>query len=118
MISNKPFNSFSDYLEKKYGCKVYKVAVDAGMTCPNRDGTKGIGGCTFCNNKGFSINSRLSEIDPVKDQVQRGIKFKKNRYKAKKLNLHHFFNRFVMNSLVGASFFHFIHNVNMDSPLV
>ena len=44
----------SDYYRKKYGCKVYKLSIDAGFTCPNRDGTAGIGGCIFCNADGGS----------------------------------------------------------------
>ena len=45
-------------MREKYGYKVHKLAIDAQFTCPNRDGTKGIGGCTFCNNVSFSPNAR------------------------------------------------------------
>ena len=79
----KPYYSFNKYLQNKFGCKVYKVTIDAGMTCPNRDGTKGVGGCIYCNNEGFSVNSRR-EIRPVREQVSEGIKFKKKRYNAEK----------------------------------
>lgn len=48
----KRYYSLNDYLQDKYGQKVYKLALDAGFTCPNRDGTKGFGGCTFCLNGG------------------------------------------------------------------
>ncbi len=54
----KPYRAFSDYLKEKFGCKVYKVTIDAGFTCPNRDGTFGYGGCIYCNNEGFSPNVR------------------------------------------------------------
>ena len=50
-------NTFGHYLRQKFGEKVHKVSVNASFTCPNRDGTKGIGGCTFCNNASFSPNS-------------------------------------------------------------
>lgn len=56
-------NTFGRYLRHKYGEKVHKVSVNASFTCPNRDGSKGIGGCTFCNNASFSPGStRAGEI--------------------------------------------------------
>lgn len=60
-------NTFGRYLRQKYGEKVHKVSVNASFTCPNRDGSKGIGGCTFCNNASFSPGStRAGEIS---DQI-------------------------------------------------
>ena len=50
--------TFGRAMREKYGYKVHKLAIDAQFTCPNRDGTKGIGGCTFCNNVSFSPNTR------------------------------------------------------------
>ena len=50
-------NTFGRYLRGKYGEKVHKLSVNASFTCPNRDGSKGIGGCTFCNNASFSPNT-------------------------------------------------------------
>lgn len=50
--------TFGRAMREKYGYKVHKLSIDAQFTCPNRDGTKGIGGCTFCNNTSFSPNSR------------------------------------------------------------
>lgn len=49
---NKRYYTMNYYLKNKYGTKVAKVPLNAGFTCPNRDGTKGIGGCTFCSSKG------------------------------------------------------------------
>lgn len=46
------FNSIGSYLKKEFGCKVIKLSLDAGFTCPNRDGTKGTGGCIFCSSDG------------------------------------------------------------------
>jgi len=46
------FNSIGDYLKQRFGCKVIKLSLDAGFTCPNRDGTKGTGGCIFCSAEG------------------------------------------------------------------
>lgn len=46
------FNSIGKYLKERFGCKVIKLSLDAGFTCPNRDGTKGTGGCIFCSAEG------------------------------------------------------------------
>jgi radical SAM superfamily enzyme len=46
-------NSYGHYLRRRFGCRVSKVNVDAGFTCPNRDGSKGSGGCIYCNNVSF-----------------------------------------------------------------
>ena len=46
------YTRLSDHYRKKFGCKVYKLSIDAGFTCPNRDGTCGIGGCIFCSGRG------------------------------------------------------------------
>ena len=81
-----PYYSFNQYLRDKFGTKVHKVTVDAKFTCPNRDGSKGWGGCTFCNNEGFSINTRNgdSSCGSVEEQLLQGIDFKRKRYKAEK----------------------------------
>lgn len=50
----KPYRDFADFLSGHFGCKVQKIAVNAGFTCPNRDGSKGTGGCTYCNNQSFN----------------------------------------------------------------
>lgn len=65
-----PLNLYSRYIKNHYGSRVQKIPVDAGFTCPNRDGVKGIGGCTFCNNDAFSMGERTFS---VKDQVSNGI---------------------------------------------
>ena len=51
-------NTFGQDLKRRYGARVHKLAIHAGFTCPNRDGSKGRGGCTFCNNASFSPNAR------------------------------------------------------------
>jgi hypothetical protein len=51
-------HSFGQAMIEKHGERVHKIALDAGFTCPNRDGSKGIGGCTFCNNVSFSPGAR------------------------------------------------------------
>lgn len=61
MVLSDRINTYGQDLLKRYGMRVHKIALDAGFTCPNRDGTKGTGGCTFCNNVSFSpaVGSRL-----------------------------------------------------------
>lgn len=57
-----------------------KVAVDAGFTCPNRDGTKGVGGCTYCDNNAFNP-SYCTPVEPLKSQIEKGIEFHRVRYR-------------------------------------
>ncbi|MCX7193651.1 MAG: TIGR01212 family radical SAM protein [Proteobacteria bacterium] len=54
MILSERVNTFGQYMLRRHGERVHKIALDAGFTCPNRDGTKGRGGCSFCNNTSFS----------------------------------------------------------------
>ncbi|MBY0576854.1 MAG: TIGR01212 family radical SAM protein [Gallionellaceae bacterium] len=58
MVLSNRINTYGQYLLHRYGERVHKIALDAGLTCPNRDGSKGTGGCTFCNNESFSPNGR------------------------------------------------------------
>src|SRR5512138_826240 len=51
------YNAYGRYLRDRFGCRVYKVIVDAGFTCPNRDGTVAVGGCTYCDNDSFRPES-------------------------------------------------------------
>ncbi len=79
----KRYRALSDHLKEKYGCKVHKVSLDAGFTCPNRDGRLGTGGCVYCNNQGFSPNTRRPRI-PISEQLEQGMAFLRRRYKAEK----------------------------------
>ena len=70
-FSNGHFYSVNQYYKELFGTKIYKISLDAGCTCPNRDGTKGLGGCIFCGESGsgdFAANRFLS----VKNQVEQG----------------------------------------------
>lgn len=72
-VTERPrYTSFARYLRDRFGCRVHKVTIHAGFTCPNRDGTLGRGGCTFCNNAGFSPNARVDPSE-VEEQLARGI---------------------------------------------
>jgi hypothetical protein len=80
---SRRFNSYAEYIKKQFGGRVQKVTVDAGFTCPNRDGTKGTGGCTYCDNNGFNP----SYCDPRKSitqQIKEGIEFHSIRYRRAK----------------------------------
>ena len=78
----KRFYDYNSFLKYKFGQKIYKISLDAGFSCPNIDGTKGYGGCIYCNNKSFSPAHRYRDIS-LKDQIEIGKKVGK-RYKAKK----------------------------------
>lgn len=73
------FNAYSNYFRSRYGARVQKVSIDAGFTCPNRDGTKGVGGCTYCNNAAFNP-SYCVPAKSVTQQIEEGIEFHKWRY--------------------------------------
>ncbi len=75
-------NTFGQYLLSRYGERVHKVAIDAGFTCPNRDGSIGRGGCTFCNNVSFSPNGRQPES--ISAQIESGRQVLRKRTGAKK----------------------------------
>lgn len=66
---------FNQYLKEKYGGRIQKISIDAGFTCPNRDGFKGHGGCTFCNNASFSPYAMSKQT--VEDQIEKSIDFYK-----------------------------------------
>ena len=75
-------NTLGQSLLRTYKERVHKVAIDAGLSCPNRDGSLGIGGCTFCNNDTFSPNGR--QPDPILTQIQSGREVLLKRTGAKK----------------------------------
>lgn len=74
------FNSYAGYFRRTFGSRVQKVAVHAGFTCPNRDGTLGSAGCTFCNNGAFTPSYCFSGKS-VGEQIEEGIAFHRRRYR-------------------------------------
>ena len=76
----KRYNSFVGYFKEKYGCRLQKIVVDAGFTCPNRDGRVGFGGCTYCNNDAFHPNYSTPDKS-IFQQLEEGIEFHLNRYR-------------------------------------
>lgn len=81
--TSRRYNAFLDYSRERFGERVQKVSVDAGFSCPNRDGTKGYGGCTYCNNISF-VPPYCQPGMSVADQVSAGIEYLSRRYIANK----------------------------------
>ncbi len=78
---NSLYFKLSDYLKQRFNRRVYKISVDGGFTCPNRDGTKGFGGCVFCNEKGSGEHTLNGDI---KGQVENAISLAKQKGKGEK----------------------------------
>lgn len=77
---DRRFNSYSRYFRRALGGRVQKVAINAGFTCPNRDGTAGVGGCTFCNNEAFTPSYCRPEKS-ITQQIDEGVEFHSRRYR-------------------------------------
>ncbi len=77
---NKRYNTFVGYYRRLYGERLQKLVIDAGFTCPNRDGTAGFGGCTYCDNAAFHPNYSTPDMD-IARQLDEGISFHKIRYR-------------------------------------
>ena len=67
-FNGRRYHVYNDWAKIEFGGRLQKVSIDAGFTCPNRDGSLGVGGCTFCNNEGFSP-SYLREQPDVLAQI-------------------------------------------------
>lgn len=83
MGNNILYNVYSDYLKKKYGTKVYKLPVGLPVTCPNRDGQCGAGGCTFCGEIGAGYENLPAEMT-VAEQIKVNMAHIAPKYKAEK----------------------------------
>ena len=81
--TDKRYNQYSAYLKNKFGVKVYKITLDAGFSCPNRDGTISTGGCIFCD-EGGSFSQAHSNLLSIEEQIETGIKNLSTRFKAQK----------------------------------
>ena len=77
---NRRFNSYSNYFTKQFGGRVQKISIDAGFSCPNRDGKLSTGGCTFCSNAAFNPSYCKPEKS-IKQQIEEGIEFHQKRYR-------------------------------------
>jgi radical SAM protein (TIGR01212 family) len=77
---SRRFNSYAGYFEKTFGGRVQKLSIDAGFTCPNRDGFLAENGCTYCDNNSFNPSYCLPHKS-VTQQIAEGIEFHKRRYR-------------------------------------
>lgn len=78
--TERRLNTYGDYFKKRFGGRVQKITIDAGFTCPNRDGTCGRGGCTFCDNKAFNPSYNNPDKSIV-EQIRQGMEFHRVRYR-------------------------------------
>lgn len=79
-FTDRRFNSYSGYFTKLFGSRVQKISIDAGFSCPNRDGKISTGGCTFCSNAAFNPSYCQPE-KTIRQQIEEGIEFHKRRYR-------------------------------------
>lgn len=77
------YNNYSTFIKEKFGQRVQKISINTGFTCPNRDGSKGIGGCTYCNNQTFSP-AYTSKRKDIERQLDEGIAFFSKKYNSNK----------------------------------
>lgn len=77
---SRRFNSYAGYFKRTFGERVQKLTIDAGFTCPNRDGTVGTGGCTYCSNDAFNP-SYCTPQKSILQQLDEGVTFHANRYR-------------------------------------
>jgi uncharacterized protein len=86
---NRRFNSYAEYFKLNFGQRVQKLTLDAGFTCPNRDGSIAIGGCTYCNNDAFNP-SYCTPKKSITQQLSEGVEFHHVRYRRAKSYLAYF----------------------------
>ncbi|MDP3453396.1 MAG: TIGR01212 family radical SAM protein [Bacteroidales bacterium] len=77
---NRRFNSYVGYFREMYGSRLQKIVIDAGFSCPNRDGSITTGGCTYCNNEAFHPSYSTPD-KTISQQLEEGIEFHKRRYR-------------------------------------
>ncbi|HTY63886.1 MAG TPA: TIGR01212 family radical SAM protein [Acidobacteriota bacterium] len=77
------YKAYGRFLKEKFGCRVCKVSVDGGFSCPNRDGTIATSGCVYCSNDSFRPTT-ANRLKSVSDQIQDGIEFFRKRLNAEK----------------------------------
>lgn len=112
MNLQKPYNSYSEYLKNEYGEKVYKLPIKLdNITCPNRDGRLGYGGCIFCSESGGSFEN-LSPDNSIKDQLLTNKEYISKRYKAKKFIA--YFQNFTNTYMDDERFFDYINQCQLE----
>ena len=82
-MTSKRYTTFTDELRQRFGCRVQRIALDAGLTCPNRDGSLGIGGCSFCGDRGAAAVGVQTEL-PLAEQLQRSKAYLRQKFRAER----------------------------------
>ncbi|MDY0383273.1 TIGR01212 family radical SAM protein [Trichlorobacter sp.] len=80
-MTTKRYTTFTAELRQRFGCRVQRISLDAGLTCPNRDGSLGIGGCSFCGDRGAAAVGVQTEL-PLAEQLQRSKEYLRRKFKA------------------------------------
>lgn len=80
-FTGKRYLDYSSFIKSTFGERVQKISLDIGFSCPNRDGSKGYGGCTYCNNNTFNPDY-CEPTKSIKEQLEQGISFFEKKYKA------------------------------------
>ena len=75
--TSQRYLNYNQVLKSEFTERVQKISINAGFTCPNRDGNRGIGGCTYCNNQTFSPEY-CKPTKSITQQIEEGIEFSKN----------------------------------------
>ena len=88
-FNGRRYHAYNDWVKHAHGGRRQKISIDAGFTCPNRDGKLGIGGCSFCNNEGFTPGY-LREQRDIDSQIETGLAFMRRRYPDTKTFLAYF----------------------------
>lgn len=108
----KPYNSYSEYLQKQYGTKVYKLPIKLdNITCPNRDGKLGFGGCIFCSESGGSFEN-VSSKNSILDQLAINMEYISKKYKASKFIA--YFQNFTNTYMDDDQFFDYINQCKIQ----
>lgn len=83
MMPDKLYRDYNSYLRQRFGCRVQKISLDAGLSCPNRDGTLGYEGCIYCNDRGSGTGA-AQRLQSITEQLQAAKSYLGRRYKARK----------------------------------
>ncbi|MFR9650322.1 MAG: TIGR01212 family radical SAM protein [Rikenellaceae bacterium] len=114
-FNGRRFNSYSAHFKRIFGERMQKVTINAGFTCPNRDGVKGVGGCSFCNNEAFTP-SYCTKEKSVAQQINEGIEFHTNRYRKATRYLAYF--QSFSNTYAPLSELKKLYDQALDNPLI
>ena len=82
-LGKKRYNDYPTFFKTLFEERVQKLSIDGGFTCPNRDGSKGVGGCSFCNNESFNPDY-CRAVRGITEQIDEGIRFFARKYKGQR----------------------------------